>query len=66
MTNVSNTRPLLMFRTLDRFKTEPEPRGAWNFFVADKGDSLRASLLVVATLFALQLSVALRGFLLWL
>jgi hypothetical protein len=53
-----------MFRTLDRFNTEP--LDVWNFFVADKEDSLRASLLVVATLFAFQLSVALRGFLLWL
>jgi len=53
-----------MFRILDYFNAEP--RGAWNFFVADKEDSLRASLLVVAMLFAFQLSVALRGFLLWL
>jgi hypothetical protein len=53
-----------MFRILDYFNAEP--RGAWNFFVADKEDSLRASLLVVAMLFAFQLSVALRGFSLWL
>jgi hypothetical protein len=53
-----------MFRILDYF--DAEPRGAWSFSVADHGDSLRASLLVVATLFAFQLSVALRGFLLWL
>jgi hypothetical protein len=52
-----------MFRILDYF--DAEPRDAWDFFVSDKGDSLRASLLVVATLFAFQLSVALRGFLLW-
>ena len=53
-----------MFKILDYFNAEP--RGAWNFLDSEKGDSLRASLLVVATLFAFQLSVALRGFLLWL
>ena len=53
-----------MFRILDYFNSEP--RGTWDFFVSDNCDPLRASLLVVATLFAFQLSVALRGFWLWL
>ena len=53
-----------MFRLFDYFNSEP--RNTWDLVFSDDFGSLQASLLIIATLFAFQLSVAVVGFLSWL